>query len=57
VLQTGLCVQSAVQQQSCPRLGVGQLSFCSSKYHFLMHMLFAGKLEVAQGVLVLLLLM
>jgi len=43
--------------RSCPRLGVGQEFFSSSEYHFLMHILFACKLEVAQGVLVLLILM
>lgn len=40
--------------RTCPRLRVGQQFFFSSEYHFLMHMLFACKLEVAQGVLVLL---
>lgn len=40
--------------RTCPRLGVGQQFFSNSEYHFLMHMLFACKLEVAPGVLVLL---
>lgn len=39
---------------SCPRLLVGQQFFPSNEYHFLMHVLFACNLEVAQGVLVLL---